>query len=75
MPLRRAPLPSTTSLLLNLMFSSCGAGYILYRRRNAHGIATLCGLLLMVVPLLVSAVLPLLLISSVLLAAPFLWRG
>jgi hypothetical protein len=68
-------LPSTTSLLLNLLFSSCGAGYLLYGRRNAHGIATLCGLLLMVMPLLVSAALPLLMISSVLLAAPFLWRG
>ncbi|MFM7268179.1 MAG: hypothetical protein ACKOZT_06280 [Cyanobium sp.] len=68
-------MPSTASLLLNLLFSSFGAGYLLYGRRNAHGIATLCGLLLMVVPLLVSAVLPLLLIGSVLLAAPFLWRG
>lgn len=68
-------MPSSGYLLVNLLLGSCGAGYLLYGRRNASLSATLCGLLLIVAPMLVSATLPLLLIGVVLLAVPFLLRG
>jgi hypothetical protein len=68
-------MPSLPSLLLTLVISSLGSGYLLYGRRNAHPIATLCGVLLMAVPMLVSGPVPLLLIAAVLLAVPFLLRG
>jgi hypothetical protein len=68
-------MPSTASLLLTLLISSLGSGYLLYGRRNAHPVASLCGVLLMAVPLLVSGMIPLLLIAGLLLAVPFLARG
>lgn len=68
-------MPSSGYLIVNLLLGSCGAGYLLYGRRNANLTATICGLLLMVVPMLISATLPLLLVGAVLLAVPFLLRG
>ena len=52
---------STTVLLLNVLLGSIGA--------------TICGLLLMVVPALISASLPLLLAGKALMALPFLLRS
>jgi hypothetical protein len=68
-------MPSTASLLLSLLISSLGTGYLVYGKRNAHPIATLCGVLLLAVPLLVSGPMPLGLIAAVLVAVPFLFRG
>lgn len=68
-------MPSSGFLLVNLLLSSCGAAYLLYGRRNANLSAIVCGLLLLVVPMLVSAMLPLLLLGLVLLLVPLLVRG
>lgn len=68
-------MPSTSYLVLNLLLGSCGAGYLVYGRRNSHLLATLCGLLLMVVPALISAPALLLTVGLVLMAVPFLLRG
>jgi hypothetical protein len=65
-------MPSTTVLLLNLFLGSIGAGYMIYGRRNNHLLATICGLLLMVVPALISAPLPLVLAGMAMMALPFL---
>jgi hypothetical protein len=46
-----------------------------YGRRNSHLLASLCGLLLMVGPFLVSAPLPLVLAGIAVMALPFLLRG
>jgi len=68
-------MPSTTVLLLNVMLGSIGAGYMVYGRRNNHLLASLCGLLLMVVPVLISAPLPLVLAGTAVMALPFLMRS
>ncbi len=73
--IRTPGMPSTTVLLLNVLLGSIGAGYMVYGRRNNHLLATICGLLLMVVPALISAPLPLLLAGSAVMAVPFLLRG
>lgn len=68
-------MPSPSILFLNLFLGSCGAAYMLYGRRNDHGIAKLCGLALMVAPMLISAPLPLTLGAVVVMALPFLLRN
>jgi len=68
-------MPSTSVLLLNVLLGSIGAGYMLYGRRNNHLLATICGLLLIVVPALISAPLPLLLAGMALMALPLLWSS
>ncbi len=69
-------MPSTTLLLLNVLLGSIGAGYMVYGRRNNHLLASICGLLLMVVvPALISAPLPLLLAGTAVMAVPFLLRS
>lgn len=68
-------MPSTTVLLLNVLLGSIGAGYLVYGRRNNHLLATLCGLLLMVVPALITAPVPLLLTGLAAMALPFLLRS
>ena len=65
-------MPSTSVLLLNVLLGSIGAGYMLYGRRNNHLMATICGLLLIVVPALISAPLLLLLAGMALMALPLL---
>lgn len=71
------PMPSLSTgyLVLNLVLGSFGAGYLLYGRKNGNMLALFCGLLLMVVPALISAPLPLLITGLLLLALPFLFRG
>jgi predicted cobalt transporter CbtA len=68
-------MPSTSVLLLNLLLGSIGAGYMVFGRRNNHLLATICGLLLIVVPALISAPLPLLLVGMALMALPLLLRS
>jgi hypothetical protein len=68
-------MPSPALLFLNLFLGSCGAAYMLYGRRNEHRLATLCGLVLMVAPALISNPLPLLLGSLLVMALPFLLRS
>jgi len=71
------PMPSVSTgyLVLNLVLGSFGAGYLLYGRKNSNMLALFSGLLLMVVPALISAPLPLFLTGLLLLALPFLFRG
>jgi hypothetical protein len=74
--IRTPGMPSTTLLLLNVLLGSIGAGYMVYGRRNNHLLASICGLLLMVVvPALISAPLPLLLAGTAVMAVPFLLRS
>jgi predicted cobalt transporter CbtA len=68
-------MPSTTVLLLNVLLGAIGGGYLVYGRRNHHLLASLCGLLLMVGPFLISAPLPLVLAGIAVMALPFLLRG
>jgi predicted cobalt transporter CbtA len=68
-------MPSTTVLLLNVLLGSIGAGYMVYGRRNNHLLATICGLLLLVVPSLISAPLPLVLAGMAVMTLPFLMRS
>ena len=65
-------MPSTSVLLLNVLLGSIGAGYMVYGRRNNHLLATICGLLLLLVPALISAPLLLLLAGMALMALPLL---
>jgi hypothetical protein len=64
--------PSPTLLVLNQFLGSIGAGYLVYGRRNNNLLASLCGLLLNVGPLLISNPLPLVLAG---IALPFLLRS
>jgi hypothetical protein len=73
--IRTIGMPSPTVLMLNVLLGSIGAGYMVYGRRNNHLLATLCGLLLMVVPALISAPLPLVLAGMAVMALPFLLRS
>ena len=73
--IRTIGMPSPTVLLLNVLLGSIGAGYMLYGRRNNHLLATLAGLLLMVVPALISAPIPLMLAGMAVMALPFLLRS
>ena len=73
--IRTPGMPSTTVLLLNVLLGSIGAGYMVYGRRNNHLLANICGLLLMVGPFLISALLPLVLAVIAVMALPFLLRG
>lgn len=68
-------MPSPTVLVLNVVLGSIGAGYMVYGRRNNHLLASLCGLLLMVGPALISAPLPLVLAGMVVMGLPFLTRS
>ena len=65
-------MPSTSVLLLSVLLGSIGSGYMLYGRRNNHLLATICGLLLIMVPVLIWAPLPLLLAGIALMALPLL---
>ena len=73
--IRTPGIPSTTVLTLNVLLGSIGAGYLVYGRRNHHLLASLCGLLLMVVPALFSTPLPLVLAGMAVMALPFLLQG
>ena len=68
-------MPSPTLLMLNLLLGSIGAGYMLYGRRNSHLLASLCGLLLIVGPALISAPIPLILAGTAVMALPMLLRS
>jgi len=73
--IRTIGMPSTTVLVLNVVLGSIGAGYMVYGRRNSHLLASLCGLLLMVGPALISNPLLLVLAGMAVMALPFLLRS
>ena len=64
----------TTTLFLGLIFGSIGMGYLIYGRKQQHGIALLSGVALCVLPYLVSDLLFLTLIGVGFMALPFLYK-
>ncbi len=65
---------NTTTLFLGLIFGSVGMGYLIYGRKQKHGIALLSGVALCVLPYLVSDLLFLTLIGVGVLALPFFYK-
>lgn len=64
----------TSSLLLGLVFSSIGAGFFLYGRKQKRPVPLLCGLVLMVYPYFISNNGLLVAIGVVLIAIPYFVR-
>jgi hypothetical protein len=57
--------------VLALFMSSVGLGYTIYGKKQAHAVALGCGVLLMVVPYVVSNVAALLIVALTLMVLPF----
>lgn len=57
--------------VLALLISSVGLGYTIYGKKQSHGLALGCGVLLMVVPYAVSNVAALLIVALTLMVLPF----
>lgn len=64
----------TNTLLAAILFSAIGTGYLIYGKKQRNGIALLSGLVLCIMPYIVSSILPLVLICIALMALPFLVR-
>jgi len=64
----------TTTLFLGLIFGSIGMGYLIYGRKQKHGIALLSGVALCVLPYLVSDMLFITLLGAGFMALPFLYK-
>ena len=64
----------TTTLFLGLIFGSVGMGYLIYGRKQKHGIALISGVALCALPYLVSDILFITLIGVGVMAAPFLFK-
>jgi hypothetical protein len=64
----------TSSLLLSLVFSSVGAGFFLYGRKQRLPVPLMCGLALMVYPYFVSNNALLVAIGVALIAIPYFVR-
>lgn len=64
----------TSSLLLGLVFSSIGAGFFLYGRKQRLPVPLVCGLALMVYPYFISSNALLIAIGVVLIAIPYFLR-
>jgi hypothetical protein len=65
-------MPSPTDLFLSLLIGSIASAYLVYGRRQSSPPALLSGIGLLVLPFLVSAPLPLILLTLLLMALPFL---
>lgn len=65
-------MPSAGSLFLSLLVSSIASGYLVYGRRQSSPPALISGLALLVLAFLVSAPGPLLGLTVLLMALPFL---
>jgi hypothetical protein len=61
---------SATLLLLGLLFSSLGLGYLVYGRRQKHKVAFYTGISLMVFPYFVADVAQMLVVGVLLMAVP-----
>ena len=57
--------------LMTLLISSIGLGYTIYGKKQAHGVALGCGVLLMVVPYGIRSLPLLLLVALALMLLPF----
>jgi len=65
---------NTTTLFLGLIFGSIGMGFLIYGRKQKHGIALLSGVALCALPYLVSDILFITLIGAGVMALPFLYK-
>jgi len=65
---------NTTTLFLGLIFGSIGLGYLIYGRKQKHGIALISGVALCALPYLVSDVLFITLIGVGVMVLPFLFK-
>ena len=65
---------NTTTLFLGLLFGSIGLGYLIYGRKQKHGIALISGVALCALPYLVSDVLFITLIGVGVMVLPFLFK-
>lgn len=65
---------STSLLLLGVVFSSIGVGFLIYGKKQQKLVPLACGLALVVVPYLFSSALLLLLVGSALVAIPYFIR-
>jgi hypothetical protein len=63
-----------TSLLMGVLVSSIGAGYVIYGRKQEHPVALLCGLSLSLVPWFITNPWLLLLACALLMAVPLRLR-
>lgn len=64
----------TSLLLLGVLFSSIGVGFVIYGRKQRALVPTVCGLCLLVVPYFFSSALLLFLAGSALVATPYFVR-
>ncbi len=65
---------NTTNLFLGLIFGSIGMGYLIYGRKQKHGIALMSGVALCALPYLVSDILFITLMGVGVMALPFLFK-
>jgi hypothetical protein len=65
---------SVTILLLGVLFSSIGVGFLIYGKKQQKLAPLACGLALIVVPYFFSSALALLLVGSALVAIPYFIR-
>ena len=66
---------STTSLIVGMLFSAVGFGYILYARKQKAAVPLVAGLGLVVIPYLFSSLLLLSLMGLACVALPYFWRS
>ncbi len=65
---------NTTTLFLGMIFASIGMGYVIYGRKQRHGIALISGVALCVLPYLVSDILLITLMGVGVMVLPFLFK-
>ena len=65
---------NTTTLFLVMIFASIGMGYVIYGRKQRHGIALISGVALCVLPYLVSDILLITLMGVGVMVLPFLFK-
>ncbi|MEG0341751.1 amino acid transport protein [Acinetobacter sp. TY1] len=65
----------TTTLLLNVLFSSIGFGYFLYGRKQRKNVPFICGIILMIFPYFIDNLWAVLAIGITLSATPYFVRN
>ncbi len=62
---------STTNIIITVIFSAIGMGYIAYGKKQQQAVALICGVALCVYPYFVSNTIPVIVIGIVLMLLPF----
>ena len=68
-------LMDTTTLLLNVLFSSIGFGYFLYGRKQRKTVPFICGIILMIFPYFIDNLWAMLALGITLSATPYFVRN